>query len=294
MTYLIDASIFIFRAWFSIPDTMTDERNHPVNAVYGYTRFLSDFLESVQPDHIAAAFDVSLPTSHRNEIYPEYKANRDPAPPELKRQFDQCREVTRGLGVRECADSAFEADDVIGTLAAGMRDAGHCVTIVSRDKDLLQILQSGDAMWDFASGKKVGYDDVIDEFGVRAEQMVDYLGLAGDSVDNIPGARGVGPKTAVALLAHFDTLDELYANLGSVENVAVRGAKTLGAKLAEYQEQVMMSRELAQIRYDVPIKTDELASARKVPDIDGLNALYDDLGFGQGLRHQARRICNSY
>ena len=294
MTYLIDASIFIFRAWFSIPDTMTDERNHPVNAVYGYTRFLSDFLESVQPDHIAAAFDVSLTKSHRNEIYPEYKANRDPAPPELKRQFDQCREVTRGLGVRECADSAFEADDLIGTLAAGMRDAGHCVTIVSRDKDLLQILQSGDAMWDFASGKKVGYDDVIDEFGVRAEQMVDYLGLAGDSVDNIPGARGVGPKTAVALLAHFDTLDELYANLGSVENVAVRGAKTLGAKLAEYQEQVMMSRELAQIRYDVPIKTDELASARKVPDIDGLNALYDDLGFGQGLRHQARRICNSY
>ena len=294
MTYLIDASIFIFRAWFSIPDTMTDERNHPVNAVYGYTRFLSDFLESVQPDHIAAAFDVSLTKSHRNEIYPEYKANRDPAPPELKRQFDQCREVTRGLGVRECADSAFEADDLIGTLAAGMRAAGHCVTIVSRDKDLLQILQSGDAMWDFASGKKVGYDDVIDEFGVRAEQMVDYLGLAGDSVDNIPGARGVGPKTAVALLAHFDTLDELYANLGSVENVAVRGAKTLGAKLAEYQEQVMMSRELAQIRYDVPIKTDELASARKVPDIDGLNALYDDLGFGQGLRHQARRICNSY
>ena len=294
MTYLIDASIFIFRAWFSIPDTMTDERNHPVNAVYGYTRFLSDFLESVQPDHIAAAFDVSLTKSHRNEIYPEYKANRDPAPPELKRQFDQCREVTRGLGVRECADSAFEADDLIGTLAAGMRAAGHCVTIVSRDKDLLQILQSGDAMWDFASGKKVGYDDVIDEFGVRAEQMVDYLGLAGDSVDNIPGARGVGPKTAVALLAHFDTLDELYANLGSVENVAVRGAKTLGAKLAEYQEQVMMSRELAQIRYDVPIKTDESASARKVPDIDVLNALYDDLGFGHGLRHQARRICNSY
>jgi 5'-3' exonuclease len=294
MTYLIDASIFIFRAWFSIPDTMTDDRDNPVNAVYGYARFLSDFIESVQPEHVAAAFDVSLTTSHRNEMYPEYKANREPAPPELKRQFDQCREVTRSLGVRECADSAFEADDLIGTLAAGMRDAGHCVTIISRDKDLLQILQAGDAMWDYTGGKKIGYDDVIDEFGVRAEQMVDYLGLAGDSVDNIPGARGVGPKTAVALLAHFDTLDELYANLDSVENVAVRGAKTLGAKLAEHRDMVMLSRELAQIRYDVPVAKDETALSRQVPDLSALNALYDDLGFGQGLRHQARRISDSY
>ena len=294
MTYLIDASIFIFRAWFSIPDTMTDDRDNPVNAVYGYSRFLSDFIESVQPEHVAAAFDVSLVTSHRNEMYPEYKANRDPAPPELKRQFDQCREVTRSLGVRECANTSFEADDLIGTLAAGMREAGHCVTIISRDKDLLQILQAGDVMWDYTGGKKIAYDDVIDEFGVRAEQMVDYLGLAGDSVDNIPGARGVGPKTAVALLAHFDTLDELYANLDSVENVAVRGAKTLGAKLAEHRDIVMLSRELAQIRYDVPMEKDEAALSRQVPDLSALNALYDDLGFGQALRHQARRISNSY
>lgn len=171
MTYLIDASIFIFRAWFSIPDSMTDANDNPVNAVYGYARFLSDFIESVQPEHVAAAFDVSLTTSFRNEIYPDYKANRDPAPPELKRQFEQCRDVTRVLGVRECADTSFEADDLIGTLAAAMRESGHCVTIVSRDKDLLQILQSGDALWDYAGGKRIGYDDVIDVFGVRAEQF---------------------------------------------------------------------------------------------------------------------------
>jgi 5'-3' exonuclease len=294
MTYLIDASIFIFRAWFSIPDSMTDSGDNPVNALYGYTRFLSDFIESVQPEHVAAAFDVSLTSSFRNEIYPDYKANRDPAPPELKRQFAQCRDVTRALGVPDYADTAFEADDLIGTMAASMRDAGHCVTIVSRDKDLLQILQSGDAMWDYAGGKKVGYDDVIDEFGVRAEQMVDYLALAGDSVDNIPGVPGVGPKTAAALLSHFGNFDELYDNLDSVENVAVRGAKKLGTKLAEHRGNAEISRQLAQIRYDVPIAADAASLSRRLPDLDAVNAFYDEVGFGQSLRMQARRISDSY
>lgn len=199
MTYLIDASIYIFRAWFSIPDSMTDTDRNPVNAVFGYARFLSDFLETVQPEFVAAAFDESLTTSFRTEIYPEYKANREPAPPELKRQFEQCRRVTRALGIMDCADGAYEADDLIGTLAAGMRDAGHCVTIVSRDKDLVQILQDGDSMWDYAGDKTTRYDQVHGAFGVRPEQMVDFLGLAGDSVDNIPGAPGVGQKTATAL-----------------------------------------------------------------------------------------------
>jgi len=294
MVYLIDASIFIFRAWFSIPDTMTDADENPVNAVYGYARFLSDFIESVQPEHIAAAFDVSLAGSFRNEIYPDYKANRDPAPPELKRQFDQCREVTRGLGVRECADGAFEADDLIGTMAAGMRQAGHCVTIVSRDKDLVQILQSGDSMWDYAGGRRIGYEEVIDYYGVRPEQMVDFLALAGDSVDNIPGARGVGPKTAAALLDHFGDLDEVYANLDSVENVDVRGAKKLGARLAEHRDNVTVSRELAQIRYDVPVATDAATLTRQTPDLNALASFYDDMGFGQGLMLQARRIIDTF
>jgi 5'-3' exonuclease len=294
MMYLIDASIFVFRAWFSIPDSMTDANDNPVNAVYGYARFLSDFIEAVQPEHVAAAFDVSLTTSFRNEMYPEYKANRDPAPPELKRQFDQCRQVTRGLGIRDCADTSYEADDLIGTLAARMRDAGHCVTIISRDKDLLQILQSGDALCDYVGGKRIGYDDVIDMFGVRAEQMVDFLALAGDSVDNIPGARGVGPKTASALLAHFGDIDEIYANLDSVENVDVRGAKKLGARLAEHRDKVEISRALAQICYDVPIHADESSVSRSEPDLDALNSFYDDVGFGQGLRLQAQRINNSF
>jgi DNA polymerase-1 len=292
--YLVDASIYIFRAWFSIPDTMTDDEQNPVNAVYGYARFLSEFLETVQPEFVASAFDVSSGTNFRNDIYPDYKANRDPAPPELRRQFEQCREITGALGIAGCSDPSFEADDLIGTMAAGMREAGHCVTILSRDKDLLQILQAGDIFWDYAGNRKVRYDQVPDSLGVRAEQVVDYLALAGDSVDNIPGAPGVGPKTASALLEYFDSIDELYANLDKVADLPVRGAGKLGAKLAEHKDKVTMSRQLTQIRYDAPVESHEQALVRQPPDLDGLNSLYDGVGFGDGLRRQARRIVDTF
>jgi DNA polymerase-1 len=294
MTYLIDASIFIFRAWFSVPDTMTCPNNHPVNAVYGYTRFLSDFLETVQPDSVAAAFDESRAESFRCEIYPDYKANREPAPDELKRQFAQCRAVTRSLGVSASSNRRYEADDLIGTMAGRAQEAGHCVSILSRDKDLLQILQVGDVMWDFIGGRKIAHDDVPDIFGVRADQIVDYLALAGDSVDNIPGAPGVGPKTASALLQHFDSMDELFTNLDSVENVNVRGAAKLGAKLEAHREQVHMCRELTRIRYDVPLPGLDEMLVREAPDLNDLTALYDEVGFGRSLRLQAQRIADSY
>ena len=294
MTYLIDASIFIFRAWFSIPDSMIDADRNPVNAVYGYARFLGDLLESKRPDFVAAAFDESLSTNFRNEIYPDYKANREPAPPELKRQFEQCRRVTRVLGVMDCANAEFEADDLIGTMAAGMRRAGHTVTIVSRDKDLLQILQNGDTFWDCVGSRTIVYGQVSEALGVRAEQVVDYLGLAGDSVDNIPGAPGVGPKTASALLRHFESIDEIYGNLHRVAELPVRGAGKLGARLAEHKDQVNLSRQLAQIRYDVPVEVHEKALTRQPPDIDCMNAFYDEVGFGTSLRRQAQRIAEAF
>jgi 5'-3' exonuclease len=175
-----------------------------------------------------------------------------------------------------------------------MREAGHCVTILSRDKDLLQILQAGDIMWDYAGKRKVRYDQVPESLGVRAEQVVDFLALAGDSVDNIPGAPGVGPKTAVALLEYFDSIDELYANLDKVADLPVRGAGKLGARLAEHKDKVTLSRRLTQIRYDAPVASHEEALAREVPDLENLNSLYDGVGFGDGLRRQAQRIANMF
>ena len=294
MTYLIDASVFVFRAWFSIPDSMTDPELNPVNAVYGFARFLGDFLEGVQPDYVACAFDESLTTSFRNEIYPQYKANREPAPPELKRQFDLCRQVSRALGVMDCADESYEADDLIGTMAAGMRASGHTVTIVTRDKDLLQILAAGDTFWDYAGDRTIPYEGVSEALGVRAEQVVDFLALAGDSVDNIPGVPGIGTKTAKALLEHFESVDDLYENLETVANLPLRGASKLGARLAEHRENVDLFRDLARIRYDAPVDADESALARRPPDLANLNVLYDGAGFGQALRRQAERIASGF
>jgi 5'-3' exonuclease len=290
MFYVIDASVYVFRAWFSIPEDMQDSNGNPVNALYGFARFLSDFLEHSKPEYVAVAFDTSLTTCFRNDIYPDYKANRDPAPDNLKKQFERCRALTRSLGLPEYAEQRFEADDIIGTLVMSMRRQGMPSTILTRDKDMAQLLDAGDVLWDFAGGRRIAYKDVRASYGVRAEQMIDYLALAGDSVDNIPGVRGVGPKTAAALLEHFDSLDNIYNRLDEVVGVSVRGAAKLGARLAEHKEMAMLSRQLSTIACDVPLESDRDALLRRPPDLSALNAIYDEAQFGQALRRQAERI----
>jgi DNA polymerase-1 len=294
MFYVIDASVYIFRAWFSIPEDMLDGDGNPVNALYGFTRFLSDFLEYTRPEHVAVAFDSSLSTCFRNEIYPAYKANRDPAPQELKQQFERCRAITRALGMRDFTEARYEADDIIGTLVTSMREQGLRSTILTRDKDMAQLLDAGDILWDYASGKKTAYKDVRETYGARAEQIIDFLALAGDSVDNIPGVRGVGPKTASALLDHFESLDDIYARLDEVANVSVRGAAKLGARLATHKDDALMSQRLTAIHCEVPIETGRAAMARQAPDLETLHQLYDHAGFGQMLRRQADRIAERF
>jgi DNA polymerase-1 len=290
MLYIIDASYYVFRAWFSVPDDMRDRDGAAVNALYGFTRFLGDFLEHTRPEHIAVAFDTALATCFRNEIYPDYKANRDPAPAELKQQFDRCRQVTSAMGCSEFASPRYEADDIIGTLVLRMREQGMRSTILSRDKDLLQLLDAGDCMWDFTGGQRTNYKDVSKKFGVTAEQMVDYLALAGDSTDNIPGVPGVGPKTAAALLTHFGDFDSLYARLDDVAAVNVRGAAKLGARLHEHRDSALVSRRLTQIACDVPVTADSTTLRRVSPDLERLHELFDEADFGLTLRRQADRI----
>ena len=292
MVYLIDASVYVFRAWFSVPDDMTDGDGNPVNALYGFTRFLADFLEYVSPDQVAVAFDESLTSSYRNTIYPDYKANRDPAPPELDRQFKQCRRVARALGLREAASDVYEADDIIGTLAVDAQSHGVPCTIVSRDKDLTQLLTPADTFWDFAGNKRLGYDDIPGAFGVYPEQIADLLALAGDAVDNIPGVPGVGRKTAAALLKHFGSLDVVYANLDQVASVPVRGAGKLGEKLEAHRDIAMISRELTRIPTDVPLDFDATDLHRRAPDLGAFNHLCDEAAFGVTLRRQAERLCD--
>jgi len=292
MQYLIDASVYVFRAYYSMPPDMVDNAGNPVNALYGFCRFLGDFIEQVNPEHVAVCFDESLTTSFRTAIYPDYKANRDPAPVELKRQFQQCRRYTRALGVMEWGSPHYEADDLIGTLVEHGRGMRRPSTIVSRDKDLAQLLGKQDVFWDFAGKGKVSYEQVPDVFGVWPEQIADFLALAGDAVDNIKGVPGVGKKTAAVLLQHFGSLESLYANLDKVQAINLRGAKTLGDKLALHKEAAMLARQLTGIACDAPIDDAETAMRRSPPDLGDINALFDEANIGMALRRQAERVAD--
>jgi len=290
MQYLIDASVYVFRAHHSLPDDMVDGDGNPVNALYGFCRFIGDFVEQVRPEYMAVLFDESLTSSFRSAIYPAYKANREPAPLELKRQFRQCREFTKALGIMECGHPEYEADDLIGTLVEAGRRAGCASTIVSRDKDLAQLVSKQDVFWDFAGRGKLGYDEIPGVFGVWPEQIADFLALAGDAVDNIPGVPGIGKKTAAALLQHFGSLDGVYENLDRVPEVLCRGAKTLGLKLETHREAAMLARKLTGIACDAPLERPLTCLKPAAPDLGAINALFDRAAIGTALRRQAERL----
>ncbi len=283
MLYLIDASIYIFRAYYSLPDSMTDSEGHPVHAIYGFTNFLCDFARRTNAEYVGTAFDISLTSSFRNDLYPAYKANRDPAPDELKRQFSYCRLIAKEMGFPCFADSTCEADDIVGTLATKWRQRNSGVTLVTRDKDLLQLLTPGDTYWDYANDRRVEHHQVKEEFGVRAEQVADYLALTGDAVDNIKGVPGVGPKTASKLLEAYDTLDDVYANLEDLHLINVRGAKTLSGKLSEHKDAAYLAQQLTQIKCDMPISAAKSVLKRRAPDMDAIRKIFDELGFADSL-----------
>lgn len=258
--YLVDASPYIFRAYFAIKGGMLAPDARPVNAVYGFASFLLKLIADTKLDHIALAFDRSLNTSFRNAMYPAYKAQRELPPAELEAQLDLSERVAQALGIATFIDDTYEADDL---LAGVLRSLGGGVeaVIVSSDKDLAQLVTERVSLWDYARETRYGPDEVAAKFGVRPKQMVDFLGLAGDSVDNIPGVRGVGAKTATALLANFEDLEALYGNLEAVASLPIRGAKTLGAKLATERERAFLSRQLATVANDKPesVRLDDLA-----------------------------------
>ena len=289
-TFLVDASVYIFRAWFSMPDRFSDASGRPTNAVYGFARFLSELIEQTQARQLAVAFDESLTTSFRNEIYPDYKANRDPAPAELKRQFAWCRDLTRSLGIGVYADGYYEADDLIATLARHCRDRGDAVCVVTGDKDLAQLIEGPqDSWWDFSRRRRLDQAGVLEHFGVRPDQIADFLALSGDAVDNIPGVPGVGPKTASALLAHFGSLDAVYNRLDEIAWLKIRGAKKLGRRLKEHEAAARLARRLTGLASDIPhLDTD--AIARSGGCRDSLDALLDSLGFGRPLRERLHRV----
>ena len=288
--YLIDASIYIFRAWYSVPDSLYNDAGQPINALHGFAGFLADFLAQAKPEHLAVVFDESLTTSFRNEIYPEYKANREQPPEELKQQFAFCRTLVQSLGLAAFSSDTFEADDLIGTLAERMREQGYAVVILSADKDLAQLIETHDMLWDFARRRRHGFADISEWLGVEAWQVADWLALTGDSVDNIPGVPGIGAKTAAALLAEFDTLDNIYRQLDAVAELKIRGAARIQRLLEQHRDAAMLARQLTAIAIDTSLQVTDRDIARQRVPADDVRATCEQLGLGRMTQAKLSRL----
>lgn len=286
--YLVDASLYVFRAWHSMPDQFHDADGWPTNAVHGFARFVLELLEQERPQHIAIAFDEALDSCFRNKLYPAYKANRDPAPEELKRQFTHCKALCAALGLNVLAHNEYEADDLIGSALHFARPRGFRGVIVSADKDMSQLLMESDEQWDFARGQRWGMAGVKARHGVEAGQIADYLALTGDAVDNIPGVTGIGAKSAAILLAHFGSLDVLLARIDEVAFLRMRGAAQMAVRLREQREHALLWRQLSTIALDAPVDSAEPDFIRASVDAGMLEALSESLRFGPMTRRRLR------
>lgn len=258
--FLVDGSGFIFRAFHAIPALNRKSDGLPVNAVSGFCNMLWKLLRDarntdvgVTPTHLAVIFDYSS-TTFRKEIYPLYKANRSAPPEDLIPQFGLIRHATRAFNLPCIETEGFEADDIIATYARQAEATGADVTIVSSDKDLMQLVTANVHMYDAMKDKQIGIPDVIEKWGVPPEKMIDLQAMTGDSTDNVPGIPGIGPKTAAQLLEEFGDLETLLARAGEIKQVKRRENIVANAELAR------VSRQLVELRTDVPLdmKLEEL------------------------------------
>ena len=247
--YLVDGSGYIFRAFHALPPLTRPSDGLPVGAVHGFCAMLWKLLRETKaseaPTHFAVIFDASEKT-FRNEIYQDYKAHRPPAPEELIPQFPLIRDAVKAFNVACIEQLGFEADDLIASYARQVVDAGGDVTIVSSDKDLMQLVRPGVVMFDAMKAKKIGRDEVLEKFGVPPDKVVDVQSLAGDSTDNVPGVPGIGVKTAAELINEYGDLDALLERAGEIKQPKRR------EKLIEFAEQARISRDLVRLKDDVP------------------------------------------
>lgn len=256
--YLVDASIYIFQAHFSPYVECYDTKGEDLSALYGFVQFLLQLRKRTAATHLGVAHDESLFQGFRHDLCQAYKSNRELPDDNLARQLEGCMVACEVLGVASYASRRYEADDIIGSLTrlcqggTSTDSSNQAVAIVSRDKDLSQLLSSDrDFVWDYNANRRRYRNDVFAELGIYPEQIPDYLGLVGDSVDCISGVPGVGPVKATVLLQHFDDLDGIYRHLDQVAQLPLRGAAGLAAKLAEHRELAELSKLLATIVCDI-------------------------------------------
>lgn len=270
--FLIDASSYVYRAFHALPP-LTSPDGLPTNAVYGFTTMLLKLLRDSQARFVSAVFDAPGPT-FRDELYDAYKANREGMPDDLAAQLPRIRDVLTALSIHTMSMTGVEADDVIGTLARRFAAADTDVVIVSADKDLMQLIGPRVRMWDTMRDRWFDEATVLERFGVPAERVVEVMGLMGDPVDNVPGVRGIGEKTAKLLIARYGSIDALLESLDELEGAKdIRGAKKLATSLRDQADAARLSRELVSIRCDleVPCELEDFAvspaNAHEVQDL---------------------------
>lgn len=262
--YLVDGSGFIFRAYYAFPP-LTRADGTPIGAVYGFTNMLMKLLDETNADHLAVIFDAAR-VNFRNDIYAAYKANRDDTPEDLIPQFSLIREATQAFNVPAIEQEGFEADDLIATYAKQAAARGAKVTIVSSDKDLMQLVNDQVSMFDPIKNKTIKRDDVIEKFGVPPEKVVDVQALSGDSVDNVPGVPGVGPKIAAQLINEFGDLETLLARAGEIKQDKRR------ENLIAHADDARISKRLVSLREDVTHIPDIAEFAVRAPDYEKLTS----------------------
>ncbi len=277
--FLIDAYALIYRSYFAfIHRPLTNARGENTSAPFGFANFLYAIRAEHQPDYIAVVFDAGR--SHREELYPDYKATREKMPRELRDSLPRIRELVEAFGDRVIEVEGWEADDVIGTLAARAVEAGLEAVIVSGDKDFFQLVGDGVHLLNPGRGGPHGVGQQwVDagaarkKFGVEPGRVVDYLALVGDSSDNVPGAPGIGPKTAQKLLTEYGTVEEVLAHAGDIK------AKRARESLQANRDEVLLSKQLVTIRTDLELDADLEELRVSAPDNERLRALYVDLEF---------------
>ena len=271
--YLIDGTAYVYRAFHAIR-SLANSRGMPTNAVFGFTRMLIKLIQDRKPEYAVMLFDAKGPT-FRHERYPQYKANRPPMPEDLVSQLPLIKEVTQGFNFPMLEMSGFEADDLIGTLARLATEAEFEVVMITGDKDFVQLVTDRATIWDPMKDEVLDLKEVSEKYGLQPGQMVDVMGLSGDTADNVPGVPGIGMKTALSLIRDFGSMDKLYEQLESIPREKQR------QKLADHKDQAFLSRELVTIDTHVPLSFDPQTYHLKAPDNDGLGRLFQQLEFRQ-------------
>ncbi len=276
--FLVDSSIFIFRAWHGPEPGRLNRKLQPNQAFVGFSDFIYRLLTEQAPRRLVFAFDESLSKSARKKIYPAYKANRSPAPEALKRQFDWCRQWLDALGISCVSSKIWEADDLIGSLAHYHGSARLPVTILTADKDLAQLITEPDLWWSYPDDKKLGYRAICKKFGVRPDQIADQLALAGDKVDNIPGIPEIGQKTAALLLKKYHSIENLRQHLSEIGTMKFRYAARVQRSLIEHEAMLDVSSRLTRINCGIK-EMQAVDARRRQPQVKRLRQMMQQQAF---------------